>query len=363
MNQPDFAPIPESLDPVHGKSADLVRPHTISVVVPVYKGELSLPALMRELEPFTRVTTSSQGATFVVNEAILVYDNGPDGSASVIRALEAEYPFTRAVWLSRNFGQHSATLAGMASSRSDWIATLDEDGQHDPADIAKLLDAALLANSPLVYGKPSNPAPHGPFRNMASKLSKILVSKLSASDSTTEYQSFRLILGEIGRSVAAYAGVGVYLDVALGWIASSVTTADVELRGGSERTSGYTVRSLFSHFWRLILTSGTRVLRLVSLLGVLVALAGFLLGIYFIVENLVGGNLPVGYTSTITVLLFSTGAILVALGVVAEYVGVAVNLAMGKPLYLIVNDPINGPLGRSAARSPVNVSGNGVPGR
>jgi undecaprenyl-phosphate 4-deoxy-4-formamido-L-arabinose transferase len=361
MSQPDFTPIPENVKTERAESTDPLRPHTISVVVPVYKGELSLPALMKELEPFTRVSTTDRGTAFVVKEAVLVFDHGPDGSAAVLRSLETQYPFVRIVWLSRNFGQHSATLAGMASSRFDWIATLDEDGQHDPADIAKLLDAALTANSPLVYGKPSNPAPHGPFRNAASKLSKVLVSKLSASSSTTEYQSFRLILGEIGRSVAAYAGVGVYLDVALGWIASSVTTADVELRGGSERTSGYTVRSLFSHFWRLILTSGTRVLRLVSLLGVLVALAGFILGIYFIIENLVGGRLPVGYTSTITVLLFSTGAILVALGVVAEYVGVAVNLAMGKPLYLIVDDPINGPLGRSTPpRRTIDVASNGI---
>ncbi|TFC01289.1 glycosyltransferase [Cryobacterium mannosilyticum] len=334
----------------------------MSVVIPVYKGEHSLPGLMQELEPLTRVTTSAEGATFQVVEAILVYDNGPDGSAAVIRSLEAEYPFVRVIWLSRNFGQHSATLAGMASSRSDWIVTMDEDGQHNPTDIEKLIDTALDRNSPLVYGKPSNPAPHSNFRNAASKLSKILVSRLSSSSSITEFQSFRLILGEIGRSVAAYAGVGVYLDVALGWIASSVAAADIELRGGSERASGYTTRSLFSHFWRLILTSGTRVLRLVSMLGVVVALAGFILGIYFIIEALIGGDLPVGYTSTITVLLFSTGAILIALGVVAEYVGVAVNLAMGKPLYLIVNDPIDGPLGRSTNNhKSLPVSRNGVP--
>ncbi|WP_241981637.1 glycosyltransferase [Cryobacterium sp. TMT1-19] len=237
----------------------------------------------------------------------------------------------------------------MASTKSEWIVTMDEDGQHNPAEIGKRIDSALSFNAPLVYGKPSNAPPHGLFRNAASRLSKIIVSRLSAGHDVTEYQSFRLVLGEVGRSVAAYAGVGVYLDVALGWIASSVATADIELRGESGRASGYTLRALLSHFWRLVLTSGTRALRLVSLLGVLVALAGFFLGLYFIVENLVSGDLPVGYTSTITVLLFSTGAILIALGVIAEYVGVSVNMAMGKPLYLIVSDPQNGPLGRRRA--------------
>lgn len=324
----------------------LLVPHEVSVVIPVYKGEKSLTALLDEIEPLTRVTVLESGTRFVVKEVLLVFDNGPDDSASVIRSLAEMHSFVRPVWLSRNFGQHSATLAGMASSGSEWIVTMDEDGQHNPRDIGRLLGAALAAGAPLVYGRPVNPAPHGLLRNAASRWSKIIVSRLSTGQKVSDFQSFRLVLGEVGRSVAAYAGVGVYLDVALGWIASTTATADIELRSVSGRESGYTYRTLLSHFWRLVLTSGTRALRLVSLLGALVALAGFVLGIYFIIENLVSGNLPVGYTSTITVVLFSTGAILVALGVIAEYVGVSVNMAMGKPLYLIVSDPHDGPLGR-----------------
>ena len=324
----------------------LLIPHEISVVIPVYKGEESLNDLMREIEPLTKVQISRSGSRFVVNEVLLVFDNGPDNSARVIRALERAYSFVRPVWLSRNFGQHSATLAGMASSGSEWIVTMDEDGQHNPGDVGNLIDAALDTGAPLVYGRPINAAPHGFVRNAASRWAKIIVSRVSQGQNVTEFQSFRLILGEVGRSVAAYAGVGVYLDVALGWIVSSTTTADIVLRSDNRRDSGYTYRTLLSHFWRLVLTSGTRALRLVSLLGLLVASAGFVLGVYFIFENLINGNLPLGYTSTITVLLFSTGAILIALGVIAEYVGVSVNMAMGKPLYLIVSDPHDGPLGR-----------------
>lgn len=321
-------------------------PHHVSIVVPVYKGETTLEVLIGEIEPFTAVVTSPRGNQWLVSEVVLAFDNGPDDSASVIRRLRDTYSFVRPVWLSRNYGQHSATLAGIASSGFEWIATVDEDGQHDPADIGKMLDAALDNSAPLVYARPTNPPPHGPFRNASSRLAKSIVSTVSGNPNTSEYQSFRLILGEVGRSVAAYSGAGVYLDVALGWVASRVVTAPIELRGDTRRASGYSLRKLLGHFWRLILSSGTRGLRVVSVIGALFALAGVILGIVFAVERLTAGDLPAGWASQIIVTLVASGAILFSLGVIAEYLGIVVSSALGKPPYLIVSDPEEGPLGR-----------------
>ena len=340
----------ESNHAMHGDGT--VQPHEVSVVIPVYQGEKTLSPLLAEIEKLATEVVSPAGNPWVVIEALLVYDNGPDDSASTIRELDHRYSFVRPVWLSRNFGQHSATLAGMASSGSEWIATLDEDQQHNPSDIGKLLDAALAAGAQLVYGKPTNKPGHGWFRNLASRSAKAFISLLVPDKAATDYQSFRLVLGEVGRSVAAYAGAGAYLDVALGWIASRVTTADISLRREESRGSGYSTRSLFSHFWRLVLSSGTTALRVVSVLGAFSALAGFGLAIFFFIERLFGDeNLPAGWTSTVVIMLVSTGVILVSLGVIAEYLGVAVNMAMGKPPYLIVSDPRHGPLGR--AKPPV----------
>lgn len=323
-------------------------PHRISVVIPVYQGELTLPALMDEVAKLTVPFTTPGGAQAVVSEVFLVHDHGPDGSAETIRRLAEVHDVVRPVWLSRNFGQHAATLAGMASSGGDWIVTLDEDGQHDPADMGHLLDAALADQADVVYAKAVNAPPHSAFRNATSKGAKKVIEALAGGTDTSLYQSYRLILGEIGRSVAAYAGPNVYLDVALGWVTHRVTTAPVTLRDEGERRSGYSVRRLLSHFWRMVLSSGTRGLRAVSLVGALFGAAGILVGIFFAIAKLVGGDVPEGWTSLIVVLLLGTGSILFALGVIAEYVGVAVNMAMGKPLYLIVSDPARGPLGRTA---------------
>jgi undecaprenyl-phosphate 4-deoxy-4-formamido-L-arabinose transferase len=324
-------------------------PHRLSVVIPVYQGEKTLLGVVNELLPYQQVSTTKGGHDYVISEVLLVFDHGPDNSAAVIRSLASSVEMVRSVWLSRNFGQHAATLAGMASAGGDWVVTMDEDGQHDPAAIGDLLDTAMAENASVTYAMPSNPAPHGFLRNMASKSAKRTVRFLLSSDEATSYQSFRLVTGEVARSVAAYAGHGVYLDVAMGWIADKTATCPVMLREEGDRRSGYRLRSLLSHFWRMVISSGTRGLRLVSLIGAVFALAGIGLAIYFVIAYLSGhGAGQQGWTSTMVVLLVSSGAILFALGVIAEYVGVNVNMAMGKPAYLIVSDPALGPLGKAA---------------
>jgi glycosyltransferase involved in cell wall biosynthesis len=324
-----------------------IPPHQVSVVIPVYQGEHTLDALLTELDALRVVTKSPGGRGFQIHEVVLVHDHGPDLSAEVIRRLVRQYDYVFPVWLSRNYGQHPATLAGMASSGGEWIVTLDEDGQHNPVDIGNLLDAAMDAQAAVVYGDPQNPAPHGALRNVASKGAKWLLSRVFAGAQSTSYQSFRLILGDVGRSVAAYAGSGVYLDVALGWVAGKPAQAPIVLRSEGRR-SGYSYRRLFSHFWRMVVTSGTRGLRLVSLLGALFAVFGVAIALWVLVSRFGGHEVPEGWASTIMIVLLSSGATLVALGIIAEYIGVAVNMAMGKPPYLIVSDRSNGPLGRDA---------------
>lgn len=336
-----------SVDNPSDLNAQLERPHEISLVVPVYQGEKTLSALVQEIVPLTKPTRTPDGYVFRVTEMLLVYDNGPDASDRVIRELAASHPFVRAVWLSRNSGQHAATLAGMSSAGAEWIVTLDEDGQHNPSEIGTLLDTALREQAPVVYAKPVNPPPHGWLRNTASRGAKWVLTRLAGSGDAKNFQSYRLIVGSIGRSVAAYSGSGVYLDIAIGWVANRIATAPVTLRREGNRPSGYSARKLFGHFWRMVLSSGTRGLRVVSLLGVLFAIFGILLALYILLARFTTDTVPAGWASTIVIVLISTGAILFSLGVIAEYIGVNVNMAMGKPPYVITTDPALGPLGRA----------------
>ena len=321
------------------------REHTLSVVVPVYRGAATLDALIDELALLVAPFRTPAGHSARIDEVLLVHDCGPDDSDIVIRRLAATHEWVRPVWLSRNYGQHAATLAGMASSAGDWVASIDEDGQHDPAYLGAMLDRAVAERADVVYAAPVNPAPHGLLRNVASRQAKGSMLLLTGNRQVSDFHSYRLVLGEIARSVAAYAGPGVYLDLALGWVARRVSTCPVRLRSEGGRPSGYRLRTLMSHYWRMVLTGGTRLLRIVALVGFVLATLGFVLAVAIVWMRFADSIEVEGWTSLAVVSLISSGFILFALGVVAEYVGVAVNMAMGKPLYVIVGDGHDGPLG------------------
>jgi len=315
---------------------DLIR---VSLVIPVYRGETTLPSLIEEVAQFTVEQVTERGKKYVVCEVLLVHDCGPDRSDRVIEALSGKYPFVRAVWLSRNYGQHAATLAGMASATGDWVATIDEDGQQDPADIGRMLDTALSESLQLVYAQPSNRPPHGWLRNAMSRSAKALVSKLLGDKQIGQFNSFRLVDGEIARTLAAYCGNGVYLDMGLYWITGRIGHCQVQLRMEMNRPSSYSYLKLFGHFWNLIFTTGTRPLRLITLMGFVSVLLAVAIAAYALIGKL-QGDVPVqGWASLLIIVAFFSGCILTALGVIAEYLVVTMGIVMGKPLYVVATKP------------------------
>jgi undecaprenyl-phosphate 4-deoxy-4-formamido-L-arabinose transferase len=311
----------------------------ISVVIPVYRGEVSLPVVLEEISRFAGPQTTKAGHPYAITEVILVHDCGPDHSDRTIEQLCKKYAFARAVWLSRNYGQHAATLAGMASASGRWVVTMDEDSQQDPASISDLLDAALQRSLQLVYAKPTNPPPHGFVRNLLSRCAKKISTGLLGNRALGTFNSFRLIDGEIARTLAAYCGSGVYLDVGLYWITGRIGQAPVRLRQEFGRPSGYSFLKLLGHFWNLVLTTGTRPLRLITIIGISsIVLATIFMG-YALYTKLEGRVQVAGWTSLLIVVSLFSGAILTALGVIAEYLAVTMGIVMGKPLYVVSTKP------------------------
>jgi len=323
----------------------VVAEHTVSIVVPVYGGAATLGPLMDEIAPMVDGAESPAGHAFRVAEVVLVHDRGSDMSDAVCRQLAAELPWVRVVWLSRNFGQHAATLAGIAATGGAWIVTLDEDGQHDPAQIGAMLDVAIDQRAQVVYAQVTNAPPHGALRNAASGSAKWIATHVLTGGNLPTFHSYRLVLGEVGRGMAAFCGSGVYLDVALGWVNADVAYCPMAMRDEGDRRSGYSWRRLMSHFWQLVITAGTRPLRLVSVAGAAFALSGFAFAIWTITRRVLNEVAVPGWTSVFVAVLVIGGFLMLAIGIIAEYVAVAVRMAMGRPLYLTVTDPADGPLG------------------
>ncbi|MFM8313408.1 MAG: glycosyltransferase family 2 protein [Deltaproteobacteria bacterium] len=306
---------------------------TVSVVVPVYRGEKTLKKLVDEI---TLLKSTEDPNQFIhILEIILVWDGAQDNSAEVMKDLAQQNPLVKNVWLSRNFGQHAATLAGVARSRGDWVATLDEDGLHSPHDIRRLLKTAWEGSYQLVYGISTEKAPHTAFRNTSSRLAHWIFKSMLSNENRGDFSSFRIIRGDVGRSLSAYCGAGVYLDVALQWVTLTSGSCPISLRKEWRPSRSYSPYRLMSHFRRLVLSSPGTPLRAISMMGLMTIFLSLGLTGWALYQKLTG-NVPVqGWTSLFILISFLFGVLMVSIGILAEYIGLILSISMGKPLYLV----------------------------
>jgi polyisoprenyl-phosphate glycosyltransferase len=311
---------------------------TLSVVIPVFHGGEALGGVIAELMEVTDPIELAPGVLVRLDEIVLVCDNPSIGVSERDRLLQFQTSDhrIRVLWLTRNFGQHPATIAGIVSTSGDWVTTIDEDGQHDPAELAAMLRVAARVGTPLVYAKPTNPPPHSALRNLASRTAKALFRTISGASS--EFHSFRLVEGSIARSACAFMGESVYLDVAMRWSCGEAALCPMKMRAEGSK-SAYNYRRLMSHLARMVLSSGTRPLRLVAAFGVLVGISGIGLAAFVIQRRLTGAYASTpGWASEIVTLLMLFAVLFITIATLAEYLSFAAGNSIGKPLY-VVADP------------------------
>ncbi len=148
-----------------------LRQLTLSTVVPVYRGAAYLRTLAARLAT-VREVWEREASPLALAEMIFVDDGSTDSSSEVLEELRELFPWLRVIALSRNFGQHPATIAGILHSSGDWVATLDEDLQHPPEQLETLLREAVMSSVDVVYARPRT-GPHGSsFRDLSSFLFK-----------------------------------------------------------------------------------------------------------------------------------------------------------------------------------------------
>ena len=209
----------------------------LSTVTPVYRGERYLRRLVDEVREL-REALDRDGLPVEIVEAIFVDDSSVDGSAGVLAELAAAHAWIKVVSLSRNFGQHPATVAGVLHSSGDWVATLDEDLQHRPRLLVDLLARAADESWDLVYAEPRGAVHGASFRDAASRLYKRFASWVAANPQIRKFNSFRMIRGSVARAAAAVSSRSTYFDVALCWFTDRVPSLPLplkELRAETER--------------------------------------------------------------------------------------------------------------------------------
>ena len=281
----------------------------LSIIIPVYNGERTLPTLVQEIK------STLGGFNY---EIILVYDCGKDNSWPVIKKLKFENEdILKAVRLSRNFGQHNATICGIKHASGDFIITMDEDLQHSPASIPDFLARQKEQDCDLVYGKYAVKQ-HSVFRNSTSVILKKLL-KIGVPDLHPDYSSYRLIKTSIAKKVLAMNNSYTFLDGYLSWITTNVSSIPVNHEKRMEGKSAYSLIKLVNHSINIFVTFSELPIRCVTFTSLLIFAAFSVYAATLILRKIIYNDIITGFTSVMVVLGLGIGLILLSIGIVGEY--------------------------------------------
>src|SRR5262249_38328739 len=274
----------------------------------------TLRPLVARLFPALQAT----GQTF---EVILIEDGSPDGGATweVLRQIQQEHcQHIVAVQLMRNYGQHNALMCGFRLARGRFVVTLDDDLQHPPEEIPKLLDALQRQDLDLVYGSYGEKR-HSGWRNLGSNLINVFY-RLTFRNPVT-VTSFRAIRREVIEGTFTYNLNFTFVDGLLAWNTQRIGEVAIEHQQRAAGHSGYNILKLLTLALNLFTNFSLLPLQAVSLLGVLAASSGFLVAFFYLVLFLFQRIVVPGYASIIIAILVLGGIQLLALGIMGEYLG------------------------------------------
>lgn len=303
----------------------------ISIVIPVYGSALILPSLI------ARIESVLQDDDF---EVILIHDRGPDDAWKVIGELAASRPWLRGADLGRNAGQHNAIMAGLRMARGRHVITMDDDLQHDPDDIPRVL-ASLAAGYDLCYVQFES-REHPLWKRLGSWFNDVVARQLLKKPKGLYLSPFRGIRGEILDNVLRYEGPFVYVDGLLLQSTDNTTVITAQHHPRSDGKSGYSLRKSISLWLQMATSFSVTPLRLVSMAGIAASALGFLLALVVLVRKLMAPDMAIGWPSLIITILVLGGMQLLALGVIGEYIGRVLLTINKRPQYVIrrtINDP------------------------
>ncbi len=294
--------------------------------MPAYNSELSLPELARRLQPVLESAASDY-------EMIIVDDGSRDRTWPVIQELARDHSWIKGIHLRRNYGQHNAVLCGIRMARNDVIVTLDDDLQHPPEEIPKLLEK-LTDDKDVVYGAPAQET-HGLWRNLASQVTKMALQSAMGAPIARKAGPFRAFRTRIRDAFAGYDGPYVSVDVLLTWGTTQFAAVEVRHDQRTLGKSNYTFRKLVVHAVNMITGFSTLPLQLSSLVGFLLTLVGIGALIFVIIKYLIeGGGVP-GFSFLASMIAIFSGAQLFSLGIIGEYLARMHLRTMQHPTYSV----------------------------
>lgn len=306
----------------------------ISFVIPCYRSQATLPSVIREIQE------TMEGLLQYTYEVVLVNDCSPDNTFDSIRELCRENKNITGINLAKNFGQHSALMAGFHQVKGDIIVCLDDDGQTPADEVGKLLEG-IEKGADVVYAKYAHKH-HSGFRNWGSHVNELMTRVMLGKPKDLFVSSYfaarRFVVDEMIKYEYPYPYViGLVLRTT-----KNIVNVEVNHRDRMEGTSGYTLGKLLGLWFNGFTAFSVKPLRIATVTGAGCAFLGFAYGIYTIIKKIFINppGLVTGFSALMSVLVFMGGMLMLMLGLVGEYMG-RMYISMNRSPQYVVREIVN----------------------
>jgi len=302
----------------------------LSFVVPCYRSAGTIESVVMEID-----ATVQNRADAFDHEIVLVNDGSPDHVAGVITALCARYPQIVFVNLSRNFGQHSAIMAGFSHVRGDIVICLDDDGQTPAGECFKLIDK-VQEGYDIVYAA-YDKREHHLLRNLGSRFNAACNHFFFGQPKALQVNSYFACQRFVVDAALQYPNPFPYVTGLLFQSVSTYANVPVTHRARKAGQSGYSLKKLISLWANGVTAFSIKPLRFANYLGWLTAVFGFVFALITVLRKLFDPSIEAGWSSTIALMLVLGGVIIALIGVVGEYIG-RIYLSINRcPQYVVRN--------------------------
>src|SRR5438128_2682730 len=320
----------------------------LSLVIPVYNGS-------RTIGPLVEQITKIFGSTSF--EIVLVNDGSEDGSEKVCVGLAEKFPRNITfVHLSRNFGEHSAVLAGFTQASGRYVAVLDDDSQNPPEEVVRMLDELKRKNYDVVYGHYIEKK-HSWFRNLGSRFNGWIATLLLRKLKDLYLSSFKVMNRFLVNEIIRYRGPYPYTDGLIYRVTRKIGQIPVEHRASVSGPSRYTLRKLVRLWLNMFLNFSIKPLRVSVYVGLFASCLSIVALVAILIDKLwITPNLTVGIPTVLGSIVFFAGIQLMILGLVGEYLGRLYLDQTGTPQYIVRYTMRAGSKDDSSTTAPPNAT-------
>ena len=284
----------------------------ISLIIPTYKGAKTLPKLIEEL-----ILTFKDYKT----EIIIINDCSPDSTHKDLKILLDKYSSKITyIKFSKNFGEHSAVMAGLRYSVGSLIIIMDDDDQNPPLEALGLAEHSLKNDYDVIFTKYK--VKNDSFiRNIMSKVADVSAQLILKKPKNIYFSSFKSVKRNIVNEIIKYEGPFPYIDGLILSITNNFGSYEAIHNKRVFGKSSYNFQKLAKHYSNLIINFSTIPIHFFSIIGFTITLLSLIYMIVTIIEKILNPDLPLGYSALVVIIIFFSGMQLLFLGLIGEYVG------------------------------------------